>query len=421
MLYDSMTSTPNFHIMRGQMLALEALRFLIAWWVVFCHHYLGQEEIESSYMKNLVYNNQGSVYAFVVISGFVTHWTSRDIQFSSVQTIANYLKRRYLRIYLAYGLAVFFAFIMRFPKVSQTHVSVSTHLFNTTMTALGLQSWFTWTENGVYTGPAFSLAAPFWTISSLIFCWAMYPLFARFFVHRGSISVAVRDTVLILLLGVVHRLLRPGNIDNPCSGWGPYQGWHWFPPNILGLFLLGVYGAELAASLQCYREKISSSTICAISIDLLFLLYFVLNMTNWDVDYLGLHYSLDCFARTVPILIGLILCTMTESFLFGSKFMFPLQYLAKYALAIYVFQTPLAQLFQGTMTGFPVVQWPHFALVTFYAYFACLLALSMVYYNVLEERCFPRKPKQDKTARRSMWALPLSSTEDMEATHKYMV
>lgn len=418
----SMLSTPNFHRLRGQMLGIESLRFLIAWWVVFGHHYLRKSEINSTFFYNLEYNNQGSVFAFIVISGFVTHWTSRDNQFSSLTSVATYMKRRYMRIYMAYGLAVFFAFIMRWPGVSISDVTVSKHLYNTAITALGLQSWFTWTAAGVYSGPAFSLAAPFWTISSLIFCWAMYPLVSRFFIQRGSISVATRDTLLIFILGVVHRLLRPGNRHEVCSGWGPYQGWWWYPPNTMTLFLLGMYGAELAASLQCYRDWVGSSRLCAIAIDLLFLIFFVLNGTNWDVEKLGLHYSLDCYFRTAPVLLGCILCTMRESFILGSRFMFPLQYLGKYSLAIYVFQTPFAQLFKGITESFPVAQWPHFHLAEFYTYFVCLLAFSIAYGQLIEARLFSKTRALEKEPTRSFWATTTPNSPSLEEeTHKYLV
>lgn len=386
----------NVHVKRGQVLAIESLRLIIALWVVYCHHYANQEQVENSFFRNLIYNNQGSVFAFVVLSGFMTHWTSRDIEFNSLEVVTSYMKRRYSRIYAAYALAVIFACIMRMPGVTFTHVTTKEHAFNTVIVALGLQSWFTWTEMGVYDGPAFSLAAPFWTISALWFAWAVYPLFSRFFIHRGSVSVAFRDTLLIFAIGCMHRFLRPGHEGQPCSGWGPYQGWWWFPPNCLGMFLLGAYGAELAASLYPYRETIRSSPVTAISIDVLFVIYLVLNGTNWDVQ-MGLPRDLDCFSRTVPVLIGCILATQQESLIFGSKLFFPLQQGAKYALAVYVFQTPFAQLYLGITHGFPMEQWPHFPSPhEFIPYLSCLFIVCMLYFHLIEEKFFARSTAAKK-------------------------
>jgi len=401
------------HVERGQMLGVESLRFIISLWIAVCHYYIPKEQVENKYLYNLIYNNQGSVFGFIVLSGFITHWTTRGSVFNSFGSIGSYFKRRYTRIYLCYWLSCLWSMLVRWPGFGDRRWKATTemHIQNSAYVFLGLQSWFAWDQWEVDTGPAFWLAAPYWTISSLTFCWFCYPLVNRL-IERNDYKVAIRDTGLLFTIGCVHRLLRPGTQFDSCSGWGPWQGWWWFPPNAFELFLFGVVGAEVAASIPHTRLK--NSKIVGILIDLSFTTYLVLNMTNWDKTYF-LHYSLDCFFRTVFVLIGCILSTQSESFILGSKLCWPIQYLAKYSLGIYLFQSPFATTFQYFLNRkFPLESWPHFDVPHFTIYFILLTMISAFYVHVIEKKvmnaflprlnnfckfisyCFARSPVTEK-------------------------
>jgi len=394
-------SDPNLHKERGIIKSIEAVRFIIATWIVFCH-YFDYNAMNFEYLKNLVYNNQGSVYGFIVISGFMTHWTSRNIEFNGPKSISDFYSKRFLRIYVTYFIAVMMAFIVRYPGLTTkfdqtTEYTVSSHLGFTGINLLMLQSWFVGTPDEVYDGPAFALGAPFWTISSLAFCWLVYPLVSHYCITRGKARTTIRDIVIIFGLGILHRTLNPGDENNYCAGWGPYQGFFWFPPANLPLFYVGAFGAELAATFyeqgrrSIFRNHRHSWFTMGLLVDLLFILFFYFNVSNMDVK-LGLHYSLGCYTRTIPILLGCIISTQHESLIFGSRLFSPAHWAAQFALAMYVFQSPLVQIFEAVaFSGFPVIEWPKYQdPVIFGLFYGTLIVFSAIYTLVIEKKIVKR-------------------------------
>jgi len=243
----------------------------------------------------------------------------------------------------------------------------------------------------IYGGPCFLLSSALWTISALMFAWLVYPGVSQFLVTRNSFLWPLVGFLVCFACGAVHRLLIPGSPEDHSAGWGPYQGYFWFPPFVLPLFFMGVYAAELAASMhngtapmQFRSVGPQLATVLRLGIDFVFVMLFLVSAT--DIDLAMMHYSLGPFVRTLWLVLGLILSTHTEGFLLGSVLFYPIQCAGMYSLPIYLFQMPVAQLLSSTQYGFPVPKWPHFHSDLMWCCFqTCLYGFAYMYVHFIED------------------------------------
>jgi len=422
-----MESTSGLHKMRGCLTSIESIRFLVALWVFYVHFGPGHSS-ETEMGRMAIVNNQGSVFCFIVISGFITHWTSRDVTFQSGQEIQQFYIRRFGRLLFAYEVAVLCSTIIRTPGLfvtapggeAITKDMVKHHFVDSAIVALLMQSWYVGSATEVYEGPAFHLSAPIWTCSSLAFAWLCYPIISKFLTSRNSLTLAMWGLFFSIAIGVVHRMLHPGAPLNIYSGWGDYQGYYWFPPYILPLYCAGHYSAEIAASLyepgglvrwNAFTEP--ETVFLRLSVDLLFFAPFLGNMSHYDESLID-NMQFGPFARALPTGVACMLATWQEGYFFGSSFMNPIQRLAKYSLVMYIFQMPFMEVFTALVwKGGVIDTWPK--LSYFYSSVAMvgLLIFSYLFVTFVEDRVFTRSIDKVDSAQAPEERLPLFTKKDI--------
>lgn len=374
----------NLHKLRGRIDCIESMRTLISTWIVFCHFIGPKEELLQEHMyytANLLYNNQGSVYGFLVLSGFVTHWTCRDLSFDTLKDAKAFYLRRFTRVIFTYEVTVLLLFLLRCGQGGD-----SSHFLDTLKTYIiyvfGLQAWFTWSETQVYSGPLFAFSPPHWTLSALAFCWLLYPLVAKYVIGRRSWFYSCFLTCAAIFVGLAHRRVHGGTPNDYAAGWGDFQGYYWFPPYSFEVFVLGLFGAEVAANIPL--ERAMTANMASVSIDICFVLFLGCNITNWDVEYLRTPVAYGIYLRSLWLLVGCMLAVKTESLFLGSSMCSWLAGFAKYSMAMWLFQMPLAIALNTFATG-RVVQWPMFGPhLGFLFFFAILICVSVTFVHFSE-------------------------------------
>ena len=213
---------PPLHCMNG-------LRFFATLWIVQCHARpsVGPRDIGTLWLANIVARGYIPVQFYVLLSGFMTSytygyrsdWPSAKPTFSTIQVYFFKRIKRFLPGYcvawLAFGMAVLVARFMKHAHGASSWRSLAPVLF---YHPLMLQSWIYTLGCQEWKTEELSLEPniPAWTISSLVFCWALHP-HVEYLVHRLNSAVAVLLCVIVHntpMLVLYNRELLPAVVNH---------------------------------------------------------------------------------------------------------------------------------------------------------------------------------------------------------------
>ena len=242
------TSYSGPNLVRGG--ALDALRFAAAFFMVL-YHYAEQAPVSLFQVHDAFSRGYLATNFFLMLSGFVLASTYGPRLDERGVSAFQFFKKRLARVYPAH-LVMLVAFLALFVAVS--------------LLGLPLRNpqWFDWSQlpAQVFLGQAWGLPGVSgwnivtWSLSALIFCYALFPLAWRAFNRFGSVWLgllaavvlyAVADIATQALLGfpVYQMPLRFGVL------------------RALPLFLLGVALARVAAKLTAPRLLAATGTLGA--------------------------------------------------------------------------------------------------------------------------------------------------------------
>ena len=388
----------HVHRRRGRIETLETIRVAMVLWIIQ-HHFMapqlfGNSKEESlgqfwgTISRGLTLNNQAACYAFISLSGFVTHWTSRHTDFSGfpMSTIPAYCKRHLGRIFFSYEAACLMGYLVTFPGFCPARTDIWNHNKQAFWSFTALQSWFGLYSERVSFNTVLYINPPLWTISSLFFCWLMYPIYSILLVRKKNLLLAGCGVLFwsVFMYGAFTRWPGPDSPNEMREG--PWQGWYWFPPLSFPTFIVGVYMAEISAKLNIPKHDMVQQTFWGTIGCASFFAFMWLNAYDSDMKYLGVGYQYVNWFRLFLCLLPVVIAAAgSESFILGSVLCYPLQKLGEYALAMYVFQSPVMSLVKYAISG-EVKWWPAYSNVAHFALgFAVLTLFSVCFVEFVEK------------------------------------
>jgi len=396
---------------RGAIRTIEFIRVILILWVIFHHIFVTyvngdwKERILGPFMgrisRGLSMNNQAVPYALIAVSGFITHWTSRHIDFSAktFSEKAAFVKRRVGRVFLAHLVACIASIVILWPSwvgksLNSAYESktVSEHLRRSLPALLGLQSWFSMVGSSFTFEHTLYPNFPAWTVSSLMFCWAVYPLYSRTLVWRKNLKKSALGIVAYSVVMFVLFTLYPGQESRNATRSGVFQGFFWFPPMTIPQFAVGIYYAEIAATL--YNSKALQSrwlrVLMSIGGFLLLATYFIFNMYDTDITHFGVGFQYVCWFRLHLIMGSVFLAALgSEAMIFGQFPCYPIHALGEYSLHIYLWQANIARGFYYWFES-DIQNWPvFFDIYQFSLSFFTTIAFAIAYVEIVEKRLLP--------------------------------
>eukprot|EP00397_Hematodinium_sp_SG-2012_P012492 GEMP01012663.1.p1 GENE.GEMP01012663.1~~GEMP01012663.1.p1 ORF type:complete len:468 (+),score=49.72 GEMP01012663.1:222-1625(+) len=415
--------TAPVHHVRGRMMSVETIRVILTLWVIQ-HHFLvtylnetWKEQILGGFLgtisRGLSMNNQAAPVAFIAISGFMTHWTSRHIAFSvsdkagigyftaivrrfNAAQVASFIKRRVGRVFFSHTIACVASIIMLWPSFvgpSQNSAvsaeTVSEHLRRSLPALFGVQAWFANVDSAFTFQYTLYPNFPAWTISSLMFCWVIYPLYSTLLVKKNDMKTSVFGILFWSAVMYACYTVWPGEDSTSSTRSGVFQGFFWFPPMVIPQFAVGIYYAEIAANINFPKNALMTLVRIAMSFVgfLAFFSYMWFNAYDTDIILYGAGYQYVCWFRMHLVMVSVFLSAIgVESFLIGQFVSAPFYKLGEYSLQLYLWHAPICRLVYAFFLG-PINNWPvFFNTAQFVFYFIVLVVFSIVYVDVIEKR-----------------------------------
>ena len=105
----------------GQFQHLNGARSLVAFWIV-CAHYMPKGTATGDFLNGAVFRVNVAVCFFVVVSGFVTHWTSEGRPLESVNELLHFYVRRLSRVLVTFWLAMLWAVYLQHKNGQELQV-----------------------------------------------------------------------------------------------------------------------------------------------------------------------------------------------------------------------------------------------------------------------------------------------------------
>jgi peptidoglycan/LPS O-acetylase OafA/YrhL len=331
------------------LVSIDILRALAALGVFYYHQHIGSLMAHYTGLKWLSFTDDfGAVYAvplFFLISGYCIHLSNiKYLKNNEQLPIVEYYKRRFLRIYPPYLVALVFSIAVNFITNTNDQVTKAdffTHLF--------LLQGFTITYFN-------SINVVLWTISIEMAFYILYPIF-YYVRQRFSLNHAVLFALLVSCFSIIYFSLQ-ANISNPerfC---------------VFNIWFAWCCGAFLADKMV-FKATDLKRPACIIIYSVV-LLAFVLLKVYPQPQLVVITYQLDILIWMAPM----ILLLQNESWFSGKKNL-PVKILGTIGLSsysLYLFHYPLIALknywahqflpakFQpaGVLIGFliiPVITW----------------------------------------------------------------
>lgn len=380
---------------RTKIQTIETLRTWLMFWIVTHHYFVQSRSVDilgpfEATWRTMMRNNQSGAFAFIALSGFITHYTMRSrLIFPADNVWFEYFLRRFPRILFTFEMAVLLAYIFTLPALCDNFPSYWEQFTVSLPTIFGVQTWFglreDWNEKYVY-----PLNGPTWTVSTLLACWVAYPICAKYLLPNKYTSL-IFGTAAVFSLGMFFcwTFPEPSWHTQKQSHFGPYMGFMWFPPLCFPQFFTGVFIAEASSRLK-FNPSNSTQWVVSVTSLAMILLFWACVMFDIDVTF-GLHFQYVNYARIMPFLLGAALATHSEALLLGGPLCAPLQWFGKYTLAMYVFQAPWMRVFDAMIHGFPVRFWPFFPSFRLWGLCMALFSCFCVFWTRYVETPFIQK------------------------------
>jgi len=233
---------------------------------------------------------------------------------------------------------------------------------------------------GLYLNP------PLWTVSSLLFCWLVYPLLATLLRQAAGLPCAIMGLAVVFYFLSVAPFIAV-QVTTGVHFPGNYCSLQQFPLFVLPIFAFGACIAELQL---CWKQKHSENdkTSCVIALAAEVILVGTLFFAAWVPFMPSIKTGFEGF------LIAGLSPVLASSIMFGADFphglmgllsWWPIARVGEWSFHIYVFQMPFAYLAKGFTDGFPVKWWPRLPPLTFGLYLFVLVLCAAFFAECLEK------------------------------------
>ncbi len=315
---------------------LNVLRFFAAVWVVFFHYFKASYgiSVHIPILSDFINYGNLSVDFFFILSGFLlTHVEILSPSGSFIQ----FIKKRVLRIYPLYILALLFSVLV----ITQT-VSVKAILVN----LLSLQVFY----------PEYSgINTPAWTISQMFLFYLAFPFIYSVF-KRNFVKVSAFIFLCSVFFLTDFFYLHTVWINVPQYIWLSYT------------FLLGISSRGILESpkvVSFFRKH--GLNIFIVSLILFFVFVYFLRFDFFD-GFIFINLDLCLLIISLSLL-------PIENFI--NRLLIKLSYLGNFSYSIFIFQAPLFNLFIKLSSKRPNL--------IFLIYFITLFLFSVVMYEFIEK------------------------------------
>lgn len=291
----------------NSLITINLLRTLAALGVFFYHLHIGN--LLANYTGVKLINKIdafGAVYAvplFFLISGYCIHFSNiKYVKSSQKLPLVNYFKRRLLRVYPPYLIALLFSVAVNYvtqPHYHITGIDFLVHLF---------------LLQGVTVNYFNTINVVMWTISIEVALYFIYPVF-YYMRLNFSLDIALLFTLIVSFLSIYYFSTK-GTVSLPE---------HYFVLNLWFAWCCGAYLADKKA----LNEKELRKPLYKIIYAIIFIAFFMLKMPVM-VKYSIINYQFNILIWTAPFL----LFTGLEKW-FSNKDFFIVKILAAIGLSSY--------------------------------------------------------------------------------------
>ncbi|CAK9084922.1 Hypothetical protein (Fragment) [Durusdinium trenchii] len=312
----------------GQFQHLNGARSLVAFWIV-CAHYMPKGTATGDFLNGAVFRVNVAVCFFVVVSGFVTHWTSEGRPLESVNELLHFYVRRLSRVLVTFWLAMLWAVYLQHKNGQELQVDYVVRCLCL------VEQWVHWCPNG-----------PSWFVFALLPSWILYPL-TRKLVYLaeeigGGAGLLFFQAFLFLSSAgpAVYLLLVHGNITMQ-----EHSDMTFWPPSQMSDFVLGMTTAALVRRGGKYLHFLADFSLLVVV-----LVVFLLPRpaTTWALHLNGWEPMLD--HGLAPLLAAFILgsCADRERPGWCARLLAhpALVSLGEMSFEVYIFQRPVHDTFE---------------------------------------------------------------------------
>eukprot|EP00434_Breviolum_minutum_P026195 symbB.v1.2.023156.t3/scaffold2099.1/size89596/3 len=206
-------------------------------------------------LNNARYRVNVAVCFFVVVSGFVTHYSSGSRQLANAVELLGFYLRRLGRILFTFWIAMLWA-VYLLERAGSQHLPLD---YVVKCVCL-VEQWFKWCPNG-----------PSWFVFALLPSWILYPLTRKLLAiaeDSGGVALITLQAILFLLSTgpAILLLLINGNITMQ-----QHNDMMFWPPSQLADFMMGMTTAALVRHYKGTRLPMADVSLLLVVLVVFFL------------------------------------------------------------------------------------------------------------------------------------------------------